>query len=80
MQKISVLFYQAQHAEANGADSLLCLPELYNKPTTNDQLINYLRTVGQAAPNTPLLLYHIPSFTHVNRTYFYFAFPAGITT
>lgn len=59
--------FQAQHAETNGADSLLCLPELYNKPTTNERLINYLKIVGQAAPNTPLLLYHIPSFTNVNR-------------
>lgn len=59
----------AQHAEANGADSLLCLPELYNKPTTNAQLINYLKIVGQAAPNTPLLLYHIPSYTHVDCTF-----------
>lgn len=27
--------------------------------------------MGQAAPNTPLLLYHIPSFTHVNCMLFY---------
>ncbi|KRT78489.1 hypothetical protein AMK59_8026, partial [Oryctes borbonicus] len=56
----------ARHAESIGADSLLCLPELYFQPTNIDQLIYYLKVVGQAAPNTPLLYYHIPMFTNVN--------------
>ncbi|GJQ84408.1 hypothetical protein Trydic_g3883 [Trypoxylus dichotomus] len=56
----------AKHAESIGADSLLCLPELYFKPRNTDQLIHYLKVVGQAAPNTPLLYYHIPMFTNVN--------------
>lgn len=53
------------HAEKFGADSLLCLPELYMKPTTNFQLLNYLKLVSEAAPNTPLLYYHIPMFSNV---------------
>ncbi|XP_053978479.1 N-acetylneuraminate lyase-like isoform X1 [Hylaeus volcanicus] len=56
----------AKHAESIKADSLLCLPELYFKPTTSDQLAEYLKLVGAAAPNTPLLYYHIPMFTNVN--------------
>ncbi|KAG5874038.1 hypothetical protein JTB14_008000 [Gonioctena quinquepunctata] len=56
----------AKHAESVGADSLLCLPELYFKPSTPKQLINYLKVVGEAAPKTPLLYYHIPAWTGVN--------------
>ncbi|KAI4466807.1 dihydrodipicolinate synthase [Holotrichia oblita] len=56
----------AKHAESIGADSILCLPELYFKPTNIEQLTYYLKIVGQAAPNTPLLYYHIPMFTNVN--------------
>lgn len=55
-----------QHAEQNGANSILCLPELYNKPSTCEDLMRYLQIVSQAAPNTPLFYYHIPSLTNVN--------------
>ncbi|XP_076238917.1 N-acetylneuraminate lyase [Calliopsis andreniformis] len=56
----------AKHAESIKADSILCLPELYFKPTTTEQLTEYLKLVGEAAPNTPLLYYHIPMLTNVN--------------
>nr|XP_023022964.1 N-acetylneuraminate lyase-like [Leptinotarsa decemlineata] len=56
----------AKHAEHIGADSILCLPELYFKPSTAKQLISYLKVVGEAAPKTPLLYYHIPAWTGVN--------------
>ncbi|KAF3426694.1 hypothetical protein E2986_10684 [Frieseomelitta varia] len=56
----------AKHAESIKADSILCLPELYFKPSTSEQLKDYLRLVSSAAPNTPLLYYHIPMFTNVN--------------
>ncbi|XP_076173714.1 N-acetylneuraminate lyase isoform X2 [Ptiloglossa arizonensis] len=56
----------AKHAESIKADSLLCLPELYFKPTTSDQLTEYLKLVSDAASNTPLLYYHIPMLTNVN--------------
>ncbi|KZC14657.1 N-acetylneuraminate lyase [Dufourea novaeangliae] len=56
----------ARHAENIKADSLLCLPELYFKPTTTYQLTEYLKLVSKAAPNTPLLYYHIPMLTNVN--------------
>ncbi|KAB0804343.1 hypothetical protein PPYR_01313 [Photinus pyralis] len=56
----------AQHAEHIGANSILCLPELFHKPATCDDLIRYLQLVSQAAPNTPLFYYHIPSYSGVN--------------
>ncbi|XP_022913066.2 N-acetylneuraminate lyase-like [Onthophagus taurus] len=55
----------AKHAEKIGANSILCLPELYFKPTSIHQLTNYLKLVAEAAPKTPLLYYHIPGFTNV---------------
>ncbi|CAG9822939.1 unnamed protein product [Phaedon cochleariae] len=56
----------AKHAESIGVAAILCLPELYFRPTTIRQLINYLKIVGEAAPNTPLLYYHIPAWSGVN--------------
>ncbi|XP_071558042.1 N-acetylneuraminate lyase-like isoform X2 [Temnothorax nylanderi] len=56
----------AKHASSLNVDSILCLPELYFKPTTPEQLIEYLEIIGKAAPKTPLLYYHIPMMTNVN--------------
>ncbi|CAH1105599.1 unnamed protein product [Psylliodes chrysocephalus] len=56
----------AKHAEKVGVDSILCLPELYFKPSTVKELINYLKPIGEAAPKTPLLYYHIPGWTGIN--------------
>ncbi|KAJ8664585.1 hypothetical protein QAD02_006247 [Eretmocerus hayati] len=56
----------AAHAESLGADSILCLPELYFKPSNADELIDYLKLVGEAAPKTPLLYYDFPRATGVN--------------
>lgn len=56
----------AKHAERIKAHSLLCLPELYFKPNKPEELKEYLKVVANAAPNTPLLYYHIPMFTNVN--------------
>ncbi|XP_012225268.1 N-acetylneuraminate lyase-like [Linepithema humile] len=56
----------AKHAENLHVDSILCLPELYFKPTNSQELIEYLEIIGKAAPKTPLLYYHIPMLTNVN--------------
>nr|CAD7442280.1 unnamed protein product [Timema bartmani] len=55
----------AAHAEKLGVDGLLCLPELFNSPSTVDELVNYLSYVAEAAPKTPLLYYHNPPYTGV---------------
>ncbi|XP_076763054.1 N-acetylneuraminate lyase-like [Xylocopa sonorina] len=55
----------AKHAESIKADSILCLPELYFKPKTSDDLRDYLKMVSSAAPNTPLLYYHFPDMSNV---------------
>ncbi|XP_047512346.1 N-acetylneuraminate lyase-like isoform X1 [Pieris napi] len=51
-------------ASAN-VDSLLTLPELYFKPKTVTELVNYVELVSKAAPNLPVLYYHIPSMSKV---------------
>ncbi|KAK7866729.1 hypothetical protein R5R35_003150 [Gryllus longicercus] len=56
----------AKHCEEHGVDSLLCLPDLFNKPATVDELVTYLGIVASAAPKTPLLYYHLPGYTGVN--------------
>lgn len=56
----------ARHAEEIGAKALLCLPELYFRPTTVQELVSYLRQISEAAPHTPLFYYHIPMLTGVN--------------
>jgi len=56
----------AKHASSLSVNSILCLPELYFKPSTPEQLIEYLELIGKEAPKTPLLYYHIPIMTNVN--------------
>lgn len=56
----------ARHAEAMKASAILCLADLFFRPSSVDDLLKYLNIVSQAAPNTPLLYYHIPSFTGIN--------------
>ncbi|XP_060535454.1 N-acetylneuraminate lyase-like isoform X2 [Cylas formicarius] len=58
----------ARHAENCGADSLLCLPEIYYKPKTTKELVAYFKLVSASAPETPLIFYNSPTITvgHVN--------------
>lgn len=56
----------AGHAEKIGANSILCLPELFFSPKTPQELIDYLKLVSEAAPNTPLLYYHNPGQTRID--------------
>jgi len=56
----------AIHAESIKVDSILCLPELYFKPKTEEELVKYLKEISEFCPNTPLLYYHIPWMSGVN--------------
>ncbi|XP_013171074.1 PREDICTED: N-acetylneuraminate lyase-like [Papilio xuthus] len=55
----------ASYCQKVGADSLLTLPELYFKPDSVDTLVDYVELVANAAPNLPVLYYHIPSMSKV---------------
>ncbi|KAJ6638880.1 N-acetylneuraminate lyase A [Pseudolycoriella hygida] len=56
----------AIHAESIKVDSILCLPELYFKPKTEEELVKYLKDISEFCPTTPLLYYHIPWMSGVN--------------
>jgi len=56
----------AEHAEKIGADAVLCLPELFFRPTSEEDLVHYLKEVAQHCPTRPLLYYHIPTFSGVH--------------
>ncbi|RZF44788.1 hypothetical protein LSTR_LSTR000740 [Laodelphax striatellus] len=56
----------AKHAESQGVSALLCLPDLFYKPTNSTGLAKYLKFISDAAPSTPLFYYHIPCYTSVH--------------
>lgn len=56
----------AREAEKAKVSSILCLADLFFRPSTVDDLLKYLNIVSKEAPSTPLLYYHIPSFTGIN--------------
>lgn len=53
----------AEQAEELQFESVLCLPELYFKPKTEEELVEYLKIVAKHCPTRPFLYYHIPMFT-----------------
>ncbi|XP_073950219.1 N-acetylneuraminate lyase-like isoform X2 [Choristoneura fumiferana] len=55
----------AQCAEEMKADAIMTLPELYFKPQSTEQLVNYLKIVSKAAPSLPLIYYHFPMMSGV---------------
>ncbi|CAH0690312.1 unnamed protein product [Spodoptera exigua] len=56
----------AAHAEEAGADAIMTIPELYYKPKTAKQLVDYVQDVALYAPETPILYYHVPAYSDVN--------------
>ncbi|XP_063864523.1 N-acetylneuraminate lyase-like [Scylla paramamosain] len=56
----------ACHAESHGASAVAVLPNVYERPATTDQLVDYMQEVAKACPRTPLFYYHIPMKTCVN--------------
>ncbi|XP_063699839.1 N-acetylneuraminate lyase A-like [Culicoides brevitarsis] len=56
----------AKHAYATKVPAMLCLPELYFKPKTEEDLVDYLKSVSKHAPGVALFYYHIPMFTGVS--------------
>jgi len=55
-----------KHAAQIEVNSLLCLPELYFKPKTEEELVEYINNVSLNAPKIPILYYHYPLATGVN--------------
>ncbi|CAO1331292.1 unnamed protein product [Diamesa tonsa] len=55
----------AKHAASLNVDGILCLPELYFKPKTVFQLVEYMKNISKYCDKIPLYYYHIPQFTRV---------------
>lgn len=49
------------------ADAIMTLPELYYKPRSVEQLVAYLEVISSAAPALPLVYYHFPMMSGVDR-------------
>ncbi|XP_052223496.1 N-acetylneuraminate lyase-like [Dreissena polymorpha] len=58
----------ARHAERIGVDAIAALPPTYYKPANEEQLVEYVIGVTNAAPNTPFLYYEYDVTTglHLN--------------
>lgn len=63
---IANVYDLAEHAEANKADAVICLPELFFKPTNEEDLVDYLKKIAEHCPSRPFFYYHFPAFTKVN--------------
>lgn len=56
----------ARHAVTLKVHALLSLPELFFYPQSVEDIVQYLRDISEAVPDTPLFYYHIPMFTRVS--------------
>lgn len=56
----------ASHAEQSGAAAIASMSPFFFKPERVEALLAVLKEIGQAAPQTPLYYYDIPSMTGVH--------------
>ncbi|XP_077968348.1 N-acetylneuraminate lyase-like [Styela clava] len=56
----------AKHAESIGAAGIATVSSFYFKPKTPKHLAIYLSEVAEAAPNTPMMYYHLLTITGVD--------------
>lgn len=56
----------AAHAESQGANAVLLLPDLFYSPNNEMSLVEYCARIAVHCPKTPMLYYHNPAMTGVN--------------
>jgi N-acetylneuraminate lyase len=56
----------AKHAEEVGCVMISAMPPYFFKPGNVKVVADWLKTIGEAAPKTPLYYYHFPAITGVN--------------
>lgn len=66
---VADVYDMAEHAEELGVEGILVLPDLFYRPTVEEDMVMYMRDVAAYAPNTPLLYYHIPTMTNIRCKY-----------
>lgn len=62
---ISEVLTMSEFAEELGVHCVCCLPDIYYKPGTIDQLVSYCQMVAKHCPSRPFFYYHIPKITSV---------------
>jgi len=55
-----------KHAESLGVAAIGVLPNLFPRPRSVGELVDWCRRISEAAPKTPLFYYHIPGFSGVS--------------
>ncbi|XP_049878192.1 N-acetylneuraminate lyase-like [Pectinophora gossypiella] len=55
----------ASYSAEIGVDSVLVLPDVYNKPSSVADLVFYIGQVAQSVPELPVFYYNYPKHTHV---------------
>ncbi|XP_066971417.1 N-acetylneuraminate lyase-like [Macrobrachium rosenbergii] len=55
-----------KHAVSIGVEGVALLPNLFDRPKTPDELVDFMEEVSKVCPNTPLFYYHIPMKTCVD--------------
>jgi len=62
----------AEAAAKKGIKGLFCMPPVYFKPMSIDDLVNVIAYVAAGAPETPIWYYHFPAKTGVDFNMFQF--------
>lgn len=63
---IADVYELAEHAEKVGVCAVLCLPDLFFRPSCEEDLVEYLNDISKYCPTRPMYYYHIPEFTCVH--------------
>lgn len=64
---ISDVYDLAEHAEKINVDAIVLLPDLFYKPATEEDLVEYFKDIFKYAPTRPFYYYHIPEHTNLYR-------------
>lgn len=64
---IADVYELAEHAEKINVDAIVLLPDLFYRPKTEEDLVDYFKDILRYAPTRPFYYYHIPEHTGVYR-------------
>lgn len=57
----------ARHASSLNINGVVCIPELFYKPSDVKQLVGYCKIVAKNCRRHPFIYYHLPHYTDVFR-------------
>ncbi|XP_031634410.1 N-acetylneuraminate lyase B-like [Contarinia nasturtii] len=62
---VTEVYDLVEHAEKIGVDCITLLPDLFYKPRTEEDLVDYIKDVVKHCPTRPIYYHHIPTYTSV---------------